>query len=426
MNDALAGKTRLPFFPKVIESPADLGEIEEVASQMAVKVAATTANFGTQWMVQQLRLPHRVVDKILWDLKEEKLVEILKQTGALTYQYRITNGGLELASRLMSLCGYLGPTPVSLADYINSVLQQRRTKTGVTLENVEQATADLTLDTKIREVATLAYASNRSLFIFGPPGNGKSTLGRKLHSAKQNYIWIPHAIAVDGQVIRMFDPQYHHPVDTDHPEGHDERWVRIELPFVISGCELTMTELDLVFDRSSNYYEAPPHLKANCGTYFIDDLGRQRVPTADLLNRWIIPLEQKIDFLSLVNGKKIEVPFEMMLVVATNLKVSDVADAAFLRRMGYRIHLDNPTEADFRTIFENQARRTEIELAPDLLDQVVSRYKSENRQWRASEPRDLIIRCLDVINLRGVDRRIDMLVMDVAWTGYFSDESAED
>jgi predicted ATPase with chaperone activity len=368
-----------------------------------------------------------LVDEILWQLKDDKLLEVLGQVGPLNYQFRITNSGLDLASRLMDLCGYVGPAPVSLQEYTAAVKAQKQLRQATSLEKVREATASLILPEELLEVAALAVSSSRSLFIFGPPGNGKSSLGRSLHNAVSLSIWIPHAIAVDNQVIRLYDPEYHEPAD-EPPEGppeHDERWIHVRQPFVMSGGELTMEQLDLVYDPSVNFYEAPPHLKANCGTYFIDDLGRQRIDPFDLLNRWIVPLEQGIDFLSLANGKKIDVPFQMMLIVATNLSTDDVADPAFLRRMGYRIFLDNPSEADYRRIFERQADNHEFQLAPGLLDHVVGKYRTQHRSWRASEPRDLLIRCDDVIELRGCDPLVDSEILDIAWQGYFSNEPVE-
>ncbi len=416
------------FRPAQPESRGDLLEIDEVALHLAVKTAALAASFTTQWMTQQLCLPHRIVDEILWQLRDDKLLEMLGQTGPLTYQYRITNNGLDYSKRLMELCGYIGPTPVSLGEYTQSVLKQRQVRRTATLEAVRTATESLTLPDEILEIATLAFASNRSLFIFGPPGNGKSTLGRLLHQSVDAEIWVPHAISVDHQVVRFFDAQYHVRVDELNEVGnheHDQRWLKIQRPFVVAGGELTMDQLDLVFDRSINYYEAPPHVKANCGTYFIDDLGRQRMPPSDLLNRWIVPLEHKIDYLSLINGKKIEIPFEMMLIVATNLRTRDVSDAAFLRRMGYRIHLDSPHETDFRIIFERQARDQNLSLEPKVIDHVIDRYRRENRPWRASEPRDLLIRCTDIIALHQREPRVDFATIDTAWTGYFSNKLDE-
>jgi predicted ATPase with chaperone activity len=411
------------FFPTALDSRHDLKSVEEMATHLAVKLAAVTANFTTQWMADRLKLPHRIVDEILWELRDEKLLEVLGQVGPLTYRYRITQAGLDFSSRLMDLCGYLGPTPVSLDDYQISVDKQRSVRQSVTPEDVAKATAQLTIPAEIREIAALAISSNRSLFIFGPPGNGKSSLGRLLHNAVEHPIWIPFAIAIDNQVIRLYDPEYHSLLPEHEGTEHDPRWVQIKQPFVISGGELTLEQLDLVFDRSVNFYEAPPHLKANCGTYFIDDFGRQRIPPMDLLNRWIVPLEHQIDYLSLVNGKKIDVPFQMMLIVATNLETSDVSDAAFLRRMGYRIHLQNPSEEDYRTIFLGQAAAQNLELADGVLDLVIQQYKSENRPWRGSEPRDLLVRCSDVIFLHKLPARVDQRVFQIAWRGYFSNEN---
>ena len=410
------------FYPRALESRHDLHSVEEAAVHLAVKTAAVTANFDTQWMANRLKLPHRIVDEILWELKDEKLLEMLGQVGPLTYRYRITQAGLDFASRLMDLCGYLGPMPVSLDHYTISVDKQRSIRQAVTRDDVAKATAELTIPAEVQEVAALAFSSNRSLFIFGPPGNGKSSLGRLLHDAVEHPIWIPFAISVDNQVIRLFDPEYHEVLPDDEASDHDPRWVLIKQPFVMSGGELTIEQLDLAYDRSVNFYEAPPHLKANCGTYFIDDLGRQRVAPFDLLNRWIVPLEQQIDYLSFVNGKKFDVPFQMMLIVATNLKTSEVSDAAFLRRMGYRIHMENPSEGHYRTIFLNQAVAQELELADGLLDMVIEKYKSENRIWRGSEPRDLLIRCSDVIFLHKFPARVDQRVFEIAWRGYFSSE----
>ncbi len=419
-----ASSAPMANYPEAIKDYQALEGIKDVATHLAIKIAASVPNFTTEWMNERLQLAHRTVEEMLWSLKQDHLLEVLGQTGPLSYRYAITKQGIDLSKRLLEICGYVGPTPVTVQQYRDMIESQSVDRSEVTLEKVLTATDQLTLPPEIKEVAALAVASGRSLFMFGPAGNGKSTLGRMLHSVVGGECWIPYGIAVDEQVIRVFDPQVHEQVelDDDTRRHYDRRWVRIRRPMIISGGEMSMDQLDLAFDPSTQFYEAPPHLKANCGTFFIDDLGRQRVDPHDLLNRWIIPLEHQIDYMTLHSGQKIQVPFKMMLIVATNLKTSDVADAAFLRRMGYRIHLLAPTEEHYRIIMRRYAEECGLPIDEQMIDTVINRYRSENRPWRASEPRDLIERCRDICELRGIDYQIDESILNVAWAGYFSDE----
>jgi len=236
------------------------------------------------------------------------------------------------------------------------------------------------------EVAALAASSGRSLFVFGPPGNGKTSLGRAIASTIQGEIWIPYCIDVDGSVIRIFDRHVHQVVDPDEQSSSngnpaasafaqssqiDRRWVRVRAPFVIAGGEMTMAELDLAYSPGHRLYEAPPHLKANGGTFMIDDFGRQRIEPGELLNRWIIPLESRVDYLTLRTGQKIQIPFRLMLVVATNLRVSEVSDPAFLRRMGYRLHVDKPTPASYADIFRRYAKSAGVTVPEPLLSSIL-------------------------------------------------------
>ena len=403
----------------------DLAELQSVTANLAIKFAATVPHFHTEWMVQQTRLPHSVVEDMLWKLKNDKVVEILGKAGAFSYRYAISNLGLELSRRLMDICGYLGPAPVSLKQYFQVVESQFSDQQRVSVSDVKAATESLVVPESVHEVAALAALSQRSLFIFGPSGNGKSTLGRMIHNVIKGDCWIPHSIAIDEQVIRVFDPEVHDQVQQETNVQFDDRWVRIKRPLIVSGGEMTAEQLDLVYHPDQRYYEAPPHLKANCGTFFIDDLGRQRVRPDELLNRWIMPLERHIDYLSLASGTKIKIPFRMLLIVATNLTTSDVADPAFLRRMGYRIHLDAPPEADMRRIIRIYGRQLGFEIDEALENLILERYRAEKRRWRASEPRDLLLRCRDVCRLREIDQQLDAAILDVAWRGYFADCAVE-
>jgi predicted ATPase with chaperone activity len=254
-----------------------------------------------------------------------------------------------------------------------------------------------------------------------------------LHSAVQGEIWIPFCFCIESNIVRVYDRQIHKPIDAiDNGQETpalsafdsgktDRRWIRIKPPFVVAGGEMTMAELDLAYSPSLRYYEAPPHLKANGGTFLIDDFGRQRIEPHELLNRWIIPLESQIDHLTLAAGQKIEVPFRLMLIVATNLTVSEVADPAFLRRMGYRVHIKTPDVQTYAQIFQNYARSARVEIAPGLIEQLLQRYRDEGRELRGSEPRDLIERAREVCELRQQPFALTADVLKTAWTAYFGD-----
>jgi predicted ATPase with chaperone activity len=405
-------------------SPQELGETgldAVVLRDLMLRFAYTVTSFTSRWATEKTCLPLNLVDEICWGLKEDHLLQILGQEGSFNYTYSATDQGRREAARAMEVCGYLGPAPVCLADYWNALEKQDAQRPETRLPDVQQALSSLVLAPEVVEVAALAAASRRSLFLFGPAGNGKTSMGRLLHRVLGGDIWLPYSISVGHNVIRLFDKQVHEPSDQPPPEGEsvDRRWVRVKRPFVIAGGEMTMNELDLAYSPSLRYYEAPPHVKANGGTFLIDDFGRQRIEPHELLNRWIVPLESQIDHLALHTGQKIEVPFRLLLIVATNLKVSDVADPAFLRRMGYRIHVETPTPEQYASIFHRYAEQKGVTAAPELVAAVLQRYEAEEREFRASEPRDLIERMADTCRLRGEPLTLSQEILDVAWRGYF-------
>ncbi len=407
----------------------DLGQVSDVAWNLALKTAFTVPSFSTQWMATRLKLPSAVLGKLLWEMKQDNVIEVVGQDGPLNYKFSISNQGREMARRLHEICGYLGPVPVSLNEYFEGIRQQQASREEITVEQVWEAIEGLVLPDSQKDIAALAASSGRSLFIFGPAGNGKSTLGRMLHQVIRGSCWIPYALAIQDQIIQLYDPQVHHPVPADNSieteKNADPRWLKIKRPFVIAGGEMTLDQLDLAYDSSNRFYEAPPHLKANCGTFMIDDFGRQRAEPRDLLNRWIIPLEHQIDYLSLKTGKKIKAPFCLMLIVATNLNVNDVADTAFLRRMGYRLHLNTPNEHLFRKIILRASMVQGVPIDDTFVDYIIERYRTENRLWNASEPRDLFSRCRDVCLLKNKQFKINKEIFDLAWLGYFSNQHVD-
>lgn len=429
-------RTETGWAPQAPKTIADTGLDEWIINDLAIKLASTVPHLSTDWAAEQLRLPAQLIEKVFWQLKQDQLIEILGQTGEFGYRYAVTDRGREQARRSMQVSGYVGPAPVSLNAYTAFLDYQVANRTKPTFDQVTDSISSLVLPDASKEVAALAARSGRSLFLFGPAGNGKTSLGRALHNAVTGELWIPYCFCVESNIIRIYDRMVHKPLDLDAAAEDpmasafeldsriDRRWIRIQPPFVVAGGEMTIAELDLAYSPSLRYYEAPPHLKANGGTFLIDDFGRQRIEPHELLNRWIIPLEHRVDHLTLAAGQKIEVPFRLMLIVATNLSISQVADPAFLRRMGYRLCIQTPDAATYVRILHRYAENAKLAIAPGLIDQLLNRYQAEGRELRASEPRDLIERSRDICELRGCDFVLTPEVLDTAWVAYFGDTAA--
>ncbi len=384
----------------------------------------TETRFSTDWVGGQMRISPALVRKVLERVCLDGSMEQLWQTGEGGHHYRITTEGRTHAARLLEVCGYVGPAPVSLEAYGAMLRWQFANSTPVRAEAVAAALSGLVLSPKAAELAGLAVSSGRSLFLFGPPGNGKSSLGRKLHAALQGDYWIPYAISVGNDVIRVFDEQTHQRVEitSESSATIDQRWVRIRRPLVVVGGELTLDSLDLIYSPALHQYEAPPHLKANGGVFLVDDFGRERVSPDQLLNRFITPMEYQIDYFTLRTGQKIQLPLRHVLIIATNLSPEVVTDPAFLRRMGYRVFLGSPTAEQYTQIFQQYAERRGAAVAPELIARLLDRYRSLNREPRSCEPRDLIERARDICRFQGRPLELSPEVLELAWTGYFGDQ----
>jgi hypothetical protein len=408
-------------------APQDLAAVrlEEAAlTDLVVKLAYTTPRFTTDWVARQLHLSLALVGDLLGKLCFEGQVEQLMQTSQTRSHYRITHQGREQAARSFEVCGYVGPAPVRMESYAAMLRWQFANSPQVQPEHVTTSLAGLVLTPKAAQLAGLAVSSGRSLFIYGPSGNGKSSLGRQIHAALPGDYWIPHAIDVGESVIRVFDAHVHQRVEISggRPETIDHRWVRVRRPLVVVGGELTLDFLDLIYIPSGRYYEAPPHLKANGGVFLVDDFGRERVSPDQLLNRFITPMEHQIDYFTLRTGQKIQLPLRHVLIIATNLSPESVTDPAFLRRMGYRVYLGAPSPEQYARIFQLYAQRQGVTAAPEVIDQLLERYRAQNRELRACEPRDLIERARDICRFHGRHLELTAKVLDLAWSGYFGDQ----
>ncbi len=360
-----------------------------------------------------------VVEELLQHLYREKFLEV---RGLISYgnnRYSMLDRGWQRAQHLLGLNGYIGPAPVSLSDYTYSVLQQSAARDTIQPASVRDAMANLVLPDSSVQTLGLVASSRRSLFMTGPAGNGKTTIAMALHQAQQGEIWIPYAIEVDGQVIKVFDLHNHQPVECSDIGRYDERWVRIKRPIIVVGGEMTIETMDLIYSQTVRFYEAPFQMKSNGGTLVIDDFGRQRVDPHDLLNRWIVPLEGKVDYLTLHTGKKIEVPFEQLLIFATNLDPDDLVDDAFLRRMGYRLYVNPPDKEMYAKIFQQYVESNGFGYDAKHLDFVYRLYDADKRPLRACEPRDLMLRCADHCKYENLPKTLSNEIILLAWKNYF-------
>ena len=341
--------------PPTPEELDETGVADSLLRDLALKHVASLADPTTVSVAEKLRLPPALTDELLYQLYREKLIEIRLQSAVGLTRYAMLDHGWERVLRLQAQCGYAGPAPVTLDDYAHMMRLQAAPAQSASLEAVRKALRDLVLPDSLIQTLGCVINSRSSLFLTGLPGTGKTAIAERLNAALYGSVWIPFAIEIDGYIIRIFDSHSHKPVANGTTLEHDRRWIQIERPMIMVGGELTLENTDLAWNDNSRYYEAPFQVKSNGGTLVIDELGRQRVSSRDLLNRWIMPLEKRVDYLTLHSGKKIAVPFEQLVVFSTNLDEKEFVDEAFLRRMGYRARLELPTPAAYGEIFRRAA-----------------------------------------------------------------------
>src|SRR4026209_2446734 len=342
------------------------------------------------------------------------------QSAVGSTRYAMLDNGSDRLTRLLSICGYVGPAPVSLRDYSHMMKLQSIPSNTASMETVRQAFHDLVLPESLLQTLGCVINSRRSLFLTGLPGTGKTAVAERINGALAGGIWIPYAVEIDGQIIRVFDGHCHEPMPKeDTPIDYDRRWVFIHRPLVVVGGELTLENADLTWSEAAKFYEAPFQMKSNGGTLVIDDFGRQRVAPQDLLNRWIVPLERRVDYLALHTGKNIEVPFEQLVVFSTNLDENDLADQAFLRRMGYRARVEPPTAAAYSQIFTRAASRRGVEYSEACLNHILHKYRVERRQMKGCEPRDIMDRATDICQFEKHGLQLTPHIVDIAWANYF-------
>lgn len=364
----------------------DMGLAEGTLQALLLKTMLLRKLETAEQLSRALHIPHAITSAALNEAGETKMVEILGTTEAAfgsQYRYSLTTQGRLFATEALQLSKYVGPVPVSHSDYCKRILRQKINNEPVNQQRIVESFADLIVPPRLINELGPAINSGRSMLLYGAPGNGKSSLAERMGHAFRNTIFVPHCIEVDGEIIKIFDPTLHHPLESLYEddgkngrslqrEGYDRRWVPVQRPLVVVGGELTLEMLDLQYEASSGFYEAPMHIKALNGIMMIDDFGRQLVPPEQLLNRWIIPLERRIDYLKLHTGKSFEVPFDSLVVFSTNLSPSALMDPAFLRRIPYKVEIVGPEEEDYRTIFAKVAEGAGVPLEKKTVDYVLN------------------------------------------------------
>jgi predicted ATPase with chaperone activity len=393
-------------------------------TDLAVKIMYYEGNISGHELADRMRLPYPgVTEKVLDFLKREKLCEV-KGTGgygAAAYQYAIAEKGRALAREVLDRSQYAGPAPVTLDAYIESVRRQPLGNVTVHQRKMRQALSHMVINEKTFSQIGPAVNSGRSLFLFGHPGNGKTAIAEAIGKMiLGEAMYIPYAIEVAGQVIRTFDYVNHVIVEQEGKPNHDPRWAYIQRPVIITGGELTLETLDLVYDESSKYYEAPFQMKATGGMLLIDDFGRQQARPRDLLNRWIVPLEKRIDFLTLHTGRKIEVPFDVLIVFSTNLAPRDLVDEAFLRRIRHKIEITDPSWEEYREIFRRMCQIRGVPYDDNGLAYLIQEhYLKRDLPRRACHPRDLLDQLIDTARYLNIPPTMSKDLIDRACDAYF-------
>lgn len=426
---ANGGTPAVPSPPSSIE---ETGLHPDTLSQLLLKTLVAGEASGTG-LSEKLRVAYSVLDALIQHARVEKLLEVRGATGsgAAGYRYALTDLGRDRAGQFLDICRYVGPAPVPLAQYNAYVRACMNARPYLDRKSLSAGFEHLVVSTPLLDQLGPAVNSGKALFLYGAPGNGKTVVAEGIGRALGGQMHMPFAVDVDGQVITMYDPVSHQRVaeasvaqSVVAHTAHDRRWECIRRPVVVVGGELTLEMLDLTFNPISKFYEAPIQLKANGGVFVVDDFGRQRIPPRDLLNRWIVPLESRVDFLTLHTGRKFEVPFNVFIVFATNLKPESLADEAFLRRIPYKILAKNPTLDEYCRIFELNCKRRGLAFDAVMVEYLDRKYYKPRRlQMRSCHPRDLISQVVDICRYTNREPMITRELLDAACGSYFLEES---
>lgn len=427
----------MPFRPQpttVEETGLGLGQLID----LCVKSIYFSGRPSAREICESMAISFNVMEGILAFLKREKFIETVGSSGLgeQQYVYSLSDKGTEKAVEALGRSHYVGPAPVPFTEYCEVVELQSIRQLWVNEEIVNRSLGDLVLNSTTHNLVGPAVNSGRSLLLYGEPGNGKSSIAKGIGRMLHGTVLIPYALDVNGQTIRVFDPRVHTPVEEEVIEERrggftptrvenrrDPRWVICKRPLIMTGGELTLADLDLKYSDQSKFYVAPLQIKANCGILVIDDFGRQMVPPAALLNRWIVPMEARVDYLSLLSGDMIEVPFELFLVFSTNIPPQQLGDEAFFRRIRHKIEVGDPDEPGFLEILRKACDTQHIPYSREAGEYLLDRfYRPKSRKFRGVHPRDITDLLLDISSFQGREPAFTPEWIDLACASYFIDD----
>jgi predicted ATPase with chaperone activity len=419
------------WHPPALSKLEDTGLTKLNVSDLILKILYNGGDLTGHQIADIIKLPYNtVLDDIIEFLKREKMIDFQGSSGLgeASYRYRLTDKGLIKAREALERSQYASAAPVEFNQYIKALREQNAKRPPIQQRQLRGVMNNLVVADEMLSKVGPAVNSGQAIFLYGPPGNGKTTIAERVgEMVLGEDMWIPYAIDVDGQVIMLFDEINHVRSTREAPDNlgtgmvRDPRWIRIKRPMIMVGGELTMDGLDLLYDENNKFYEAPFQMKANGGLFLIDDFGRQRVSPVELLNRWIVPLETKVDFLTLNNGRKIGVPFYVMTIFSTNLDPKDLVDEAFLRRIRHKIEVGNPDLDQFKQIFQIMCRVTKIPWSDRGFDYLIAEwYEKTDRDLRMVHPRDILSQLIDIAGYLGIAPTMDdPQLLDQAAASYF-------
>ena len=419
-----------PMAPQTVE---ESGLSVDLIQQLLLKTLHFAGELRGTELARRLGLQFSVLEPALEFLKVEHQIEVAggAMVGQASYRYRITDAGRVRAVLFLEANHYVGVAPVPFAQYRRYMLDfQRAAPRSATRDRVRDAFSHLVISQHVLDQLGPAINAGHSMFVYGPPGNGKTVISQAIRKLLHGAIAIPHAVEIEGSIIRFFDPVNHEPIEQaeeargfDLGRGPDLRWVECRRPMVMVGGELTLEALELSYNQTTGFYRAPTQAIANGGVLVIDDFGRQQCSPRDLLNRWIVPLESRVDFLTLQSGQKFELPFMVLVIFATNIKPSDLVDEAFLRRIHYKVFAESPTVAEFNRIFENCCLERSLPFERTAVEHLLQNYYAPRKiALRGCQPRDLLEHVVSLADYRGEPRRVTPELLDSACAAYFVDE----